>query len=133
MQYSKILYFAVIAFLAILALLFEWDVLPRAIVPDDPTLTYVLNLLTVVLSLGGCFLLLYWFRIPAIAQRRASLTDTALATFDERQHLVRIILWGLLTCVHVLCYYLAPYAHNALYGILILLAAGIFCWPTSEK
>lgn len=128
MSSNKLLYFVVITLMTALALLFEYDILPRAVVPDDPATTYTLNLLVITLSLGGCFLLLYWFRLPMVVSRMASAGEET-AGFVSRQHTLRILLWGVLSLIAIGCYYLAPYVHNALYGILILLIAGVFCWP----
>lgn len=116
-----ILYFASIALFALVSLLFENDILPRAIVANTPAITYALNLLCIVTASGGTFLLLYWWRIPAIAARRTSQA--------RRMHIIRILLCAFLILVNILVYYLAPYTHNALNCILILLIAGIFCWP----
>lgn len=125
MKEAKILYFIVLFVVFTVFCLFEYELLPTHQFAASPATTYVLELLSAATSIGGTFLLLYTFRFKAIARR----VETEGKTFVVKVLKGILVLWLVLTLTNVVIYYQAPFATNARYSILILLAAIAFCWP----
>lgn len=129
MNNAKALFAAVFLIVAATFALFEYDVIPSALIADSPSLTYAIDLTSIILAIGGCFLLLYVFRIPFV-RRRIEDRDTRRAlSFHSKVCAWRLIVWMVITVVNVVLYYEASFANNPKYAILILFITGIFCWP----
>lgn len=138
MKNSKLLFVCAFTLVAIAFALFEYDVLPTHIIGDEAPTNYVINLLAIGTGIGGCFALLYWFRIPMV-RKRLAVFDIDDAWTDEaerayaRHWKARLIIWTILTILNVVLYYEAPYARNPIYCVIILCIAGIFCWPSMPQ
>lgn len=129
MNNAKILFVAVFLIVAVAFALFEYDVLPSALMAATPSLTYAIDLTSIILAIGGCFLLLYAFRIPFVRKRLEDFDARRALRFHSKVCVWRLIVWLVITVVNVVLYYEAPFANNPKYAILILFIAGIFCWP----
>lgn len=125
MKQAKILYFIVLFIVFAAFCLFEYELLPTHQIASSPATTYFLELLSAATSIGGTFLLLYAFRFKVIAHR----VETKGEAFTVKVLKGILVLWLVLMLTNVIIYYQAPFATNARYSILILLAAIAFCWP----
>lgn len=125
MKPQQKLFFVVFAIVIVLFALFEYAILPTDLIPNTPAGTYAIDLVSIVTAVGGCFALLYCFRFGAVKGFVERGGQQALA----KVHTLRLVAWLVLMCVNVVFYYEARFATNAQYGILILLVAGVFCWP----
>lgn len=138
MKNTQLLFVAAFSLVAIAFALFEYEVLPTHTIGDDPATNYAINLLAIATGIGGCFALLYWFRIPAVRKSLAVYgTEGPWSTEAEeayaRHGKMRLIIWTLLTLLNVVLYYEASYAKNPIYCVIILCIAGIFCWPAMPQ
>lgn len=129
MNNAKILFVAVFSIVAMTFALFEYDAIPSALIAGSPSLTYAIDLTSIVLAIGGCFLLLYAFRIPFVRKRLEDRDARRALRFHGKVCTWRLLVWFIFTMVNVVLYYEAPFANNPKYAILILFIAGIFCWP----
>lgn len=134
MKQSKLLFVGAFTLVAIVFALFEYDVLPAHAIGDDPATNYAINLLAIATGIGGCFALLYWFRMPMVRKRLEAYGTEGPWTAEAEQAYARhcnarLIIWTLLTLLNVVLYYEASYAKNPIYCVIILCIAGIFCWP----
>lgn len=126
----KTLYISLLTATIAVFALFEFGALPVDAVPYSPSAAYVLNLLSIITSVGGCFALLYCFRFKHIAAR--------LAAPDGERFLQRLLRWRLwvwfvLMLLNIAIYYEGRFATNARYGILVLAAAFVFCYGRPPK
>lgn len=140
MKTTKLLYIAAFLLIALVFAVFEYEtdlfgseLIPLAQISSSPENNYIINLISVITTFGGCFLLLYFFRIRPIKaginhpdNRKAYHKYTNYCNF-------RIVLWFLLMLTNVIFYYEAPGASNSKYCILVLFIAGLFCWPNMSK
>lgn len=140
MKTTKLLYIAAFLLIAFVFALFEYqtcifgsELIPVAQIESSPENNYLINLISVITAFGGCFLLLYFFKIRPIKaglehpdNRKAYHNYVSYCNF-------RIVLWVLLMLVNVIFYYEAPGASNPKYCILVLFIAGLFCWPNKSK
>lgn len=134
MKNSQLLFVGAFTLVAITFALFEYELIPTHTIGDDPATNYTINLLAIATGIGGCFALLYWFRIPSVrksVEHYASQEPwTAEADHAYARHCnARLIIWTILTLLNVVLYYEASYAKNPIYCVIILCIAGIFCWP----
>lgn len=132
MKNSKALYVLVFTIVAIVFALFHFEVIPSHLIPgapDDPAtaqLTYIIDLVSIIVAIGGCFVLLYWFRLALVQKLMGEADESTIA----RHHNARLIIWLVLMLVVIALYYEASFANNPKYSILILFIAGVFCWPS---
>lgn len=132
MKNSKALYVAAFTMVAVVFALFQFEVLPCHLIPgapDDPAtarLTYIIDLVSIITAIGGCFVLLYWFRLGPIQKLLGEADESTIA----RHHNIRLLIWLVLMLVLIVLYYEASFANNPKYGIFILFIAGVFCWPS---
>lgn len=134
MKNSKLLFVAAFTLVAIVFALFEYDVLPNHAIGNDPATNYVINLAAIATGIGGCFVLLYWFRLPIVRKNLEAYGTEAPWTEEAEQAYARhcnarLIIWTIITLFNVVLYYEASYAKNPIYCVIILCIAGIFCWP----
>lgn len=129
MKEAKTLYWIVLGIVFGAFCLFEYQLLPVDLIPPSPTTGYALNLLSIVTAIGGCFALLYCFRIGKISARYEAEGEA----FAIRVIKTRLYLWVVLMIVNIVLYYEARFVTDAKYGILILFVAIIFCWPALPK
>lgn len=138
MKQSKLLFVGAFTLVAIAFALFEYNVLPVHAIDNDPATNYAINLLAIATGVGGCFALLYWFRMPMV-RKALEVYDTAEPWSAEaekayaRHWNARLIIWTILTLLNVVLYYEASYAKNPIYCVIILCIAGIFCWPARPQ
>lgn len=133
MNQSKLVFAILFMVTAILFAVFEYGLLPLASFPNNPQSIYIIDAISALLAVGGCFLLLYFFRIPAI--RRLTIHSNGFISENKmnRLSIVRLIIWFVMMLTLIVFYYEAPFATNPKYCILILFIAGVFCWPSSNK
>lgn len=127
MKNPKLLYILVFGVTAILFVLFEYGILPLDLIPYTNENKYIIDLVSIVTAIGGCFLLLYSFRFSIV--RFCMMTQGE--PFIIKVNCWRLWIWLLLMLVNIVLYYEATFATNPKYGILILFIAGIFCWPST--
>lgn len=129
MQHSKTLYVIVFIVIAAIFSLLEFELLPTHLIPSSSEITYVVDLTSIITSVGGCFVLLYAFRFNPIRSRLESLEGSGLERFAAKVCNVRLVAWFLLMLFNVVLYYETNNVTNPKYGIIILFIAGVFCWP----
>lgn len=132
MKNSKALYVAAFSLVAIVFALFEYEILPNHLIPGSPEdpftaqLTYIIDLISILMAIGGCFVLLYWFRLGFVRKSLEDAAESAIA----KHHNIRLIIWLVLMLITIVLYYEASFANNPKYSIFILFVAGVFCWPS---
>lgn len=132
MKNSKALYVVVFSIVAIVFALFQFEIIPSHLIPgspDDPAtagLTYAIDLASIIMAIGGCFVLLYWFRLSFVRRMLDNAGEAAVA----KHHNIRLCIWLVLMLITIVLYYEASFANNPKYCIFILFIAGVFCWPS---
>lgn len=132
MKNSKALYVAVFSIVAIVFALFQFEVIPSHLIPGSPEdpatagLTYAIDLASIIMAIGGCFVLLYWFRLSFVRKMLDSADEATIA----KHHNIRLYIWLVLMLITIVLYYEASFANNPKYCIFILFVAGVFCWPS---
>lgn len=129
MNRSKSLFVLVFALISIVFAIFEFGVLPTDLIVPSGEASYAINLLSIITAVGGCFILLYWFRFGWIRRYAEQSNGRKLATANN----IRLWTWFILMLINIVLYYEAHFTANPKYGILILFVAGVFCWPTERK
>ena len=129
MKSAKVLF--IVAFLAVAMVfaLFEYGVLPVALVPDTPENRYAVDVACIFTGVGGFFILLTILKIPAV---RAAIhqPDGVMAEKAKARYCnLRMLLWMVLILFNAVMYYEAPMTRNPTYCVLMLFVAGVFCWP----
>ena len=129
MKSAKVLF--IVAFLAVAMVfaLFEYGVLPVALIPDTPENRYAVDVACILTGVGGFFILLTMLKIPvvraAIHQADGVMAEKAKARYCN----LRMLLWMVLILFNAVMYYEAPMTRNPTYCVLMLFVAGVFCWP----
>ena len=129
MKSAKVLF--IVAFLAVAMVfaLFEYGVLPVALIPDTPENRYAVDVACILTGVGGFFILLTMLKIPvvraAIHQPDGVMAEKAKAHYCN----LRMLLWMVLILFNAVMYYEAPMTRNPTYCVLMLFVAGVFCWP----
>ena len=129
MKSAKVLF--IVAFLAVAMVfaLFEYGVLPVALIPDTPENRYAVDVACILTGVGGFFLLLTILKIPVV---RAAIhpPDGLMAEKAQPPYCnLRMLLWMVLILFNAVMYYEAPMTRNPTYCVLMLFVAGVFCWP----
>lgn len=117
---------------ALYAGLSEAEILPNNYVTPNPETTYMLNLISIITTIGGGFLAL---RLFAGFSVRRSLQEA-----EEKQAFQLFKKWTLLRCgllavgmwPNVVIYYAASYDMTAAYCLLLSLIFSLFCWPSQQ-
>lgn len=127
MKSIKILYVSGLIATTLLLALLEFGIVTIESAPDSPTSTYVMDLISMVTGVGGCFALLYCFRSKIVNRWITAQPNKSEAM--ARVHTYRLIAWIVLTTANITMYYMVPFAHNPKYAIVFLYIAVVFCWP----
>lgn len=130
MKYPKLFFIIAFAIVAVVFTLFEYDIIPQALIGDQPMTNYIVNLSAIILSVGGSFLLLYAVKNSFVRKHMNQPDETAAYDYANKFFTLRIVAWFLLILTNIVLFYEAPYAVNPKYAVLILFVAGIFCWPS---
>lgn len=124
------LYFGLVFVVAAaLAALFERGVLPTSFLGGSTGAQYALDLLCVVLCMGGTYAALRLMSFPTV--RRSIQTDVAVAYprwAGRRTLIIALCVW-----VEVFAYFATLQSSTAQYTLLISLAAAVFCIPTARE
>lgn len=129
MESSKKLYLIVTGIVILCFALFEYNYLPVDLIPASAEASYFINLLSIASAVGGCFALLYFPRFQWVQQ----VLQNDPTKGAERLHKIRLTAWCLLMVLNVVFYYEARFATDSKYGILILVVALTFCWPSESS
>ena len=129
MKSAKVLF--IVAFLAVAMVfaLFEYGVLPVALIPDTPENRYAVDVACILTGVEGFFILLTMLKIPvvraAIHQPDGVMAEKAKARYCN----LRMLLWMVLILFNAVMYYEAPMTRNPTYCVLMLFVVVVFCWP----
>ncbi len=104
----------------------EADLLPTGYLPVTPQMAYALQMLCIVLTLGGTWGALRLFAVRRVRQALGKRPNLLLPL-----NLLRTSIQGLVIAVNLLIYY-ATLSTTPLYCLLISLIGFIFCWPKNE-
>ncbi|MGN0061234.1 MAG: hypothetical protein ACI382_02590 [Alloprevotella sp.] len=133
MKTAKVMYVAAFFAIAAVFALFEYGVIPQALIPDTPSNRYAIDMTCVLTGFGGFIFLLSLLRFPFVRRE----LEQADAQEAERRRAwwmqMRIVLWGALMLVNVVLYYEAPMTQNPTYCVLVLFIAGVCCWPVQQR
>lgn len=130
MKLSRTLYAIVLGLFSIIFALFEFGVLPTKLIPPSNETTYAVDLVSIITAFGGTFLLLYAFRLKPIRSRYEALEGAAAEAFAVKVCNARLVVWLVLMLINTVLYHETSNVTNPKYGIIVLVIAGIFCWPT---
>ena len=129
MKSAKVLF--IVAFLAVAMVfaLFEYGVLPVALIPDTPENRYAVDVACILTGVGGFFILLTMLKIPVVRAAIHQPDGVMAAKAKARYCNLRMLLWMVLILFNAVMYYEAPMTRNPTYCVLMLFVAGVFCWP----
>ena len=129
MKSAKVLF--IVAFLAVAMgfALFEYGVLPVALIPDTPENRYAVDVACILTGVGGFFILLTMLKIPVVRAAIHQPDGVMAAKAKARYCNLRMLLWMVLILFNAVMYYEAPMTRNPTYCVLMLFVAGVFCWP----
>ena len=112
----------------IIAACFETDLLPTGWANLGNESAYALNMLCVMLTLGGSYVALRLFTLKQIHKRIST---------DSKQwvkwSITRISLLSICILINLISYYALFNGSAPLYCLLITLTAFVFCWPQQEQ
>lgn len=133
MKSVKVMYVAAFFAVAAVFALFEYGVLPPALIPDTPENRYVVDVVGALTGFGGVVLIFSFMKLPFV--RRAVEQEDAARALKARARYarLRIAAWLVLMIINVVLYYEAPMTSNPTYQVLVLFIAGVFCWPAEER
>lgn len=132
MKTVKVLYVAAFFAVAAVFALFEYGVIPQALIPNTPSNRYAVDMVCVLTGFGGCCFLLSLLRFPFV---RRELEQADAREAEKRRAWwmqVRILVWLALMLVNVALYYEAPMTRNPTYCVLVLFIGGVCCWPVRQ-
>ena len=129
MKSAKVLFIVDFLAVAMGVALFDYGVLPVALIHDTPEKRYAVDVACILTGVGGFFILLTMLKIPvvraAIHQPDGVMAEKAKARYCN----LRMLLWMVLILFNAVMYYEAPMTRNPTYCVLMLFVAGVFCWP----
>ena len=125
----RTLYIAFCAIISILIVLFEEHTLPTGFIPASPNVDYVLNLVSLIVTLGGVFFALQMFKKEkkdkTLTEGNAEARRLAHLKWNGRR--IGIIFSAVFT--NLIIYYGGTFNESAMYSLLITIIGAIFCWP----
>ncbi len=124
------LYLSLCIALGILILLFEEHTLPASFLPSSPEVDYVLNLISLIVTLGGVFIALRLFKKEKvdIAQHQGDEEALRLSYLKWNGRRIGIIFSAAFT--NLIIYYGGSFNESAMYSLIITLIGALFCWPS---
>lgn len=126
----RTLYISLCVALGILALLFEEQVLPSGFIPSNASTDYVMNLVSLIATLGGVFFAMQLFKKEkqdkAFTEGDAETQRLAYLKWNGRR--IGIIFSAVFT--NLIIYYGGSYNESAMYSLLITLIGALVCWPS---
>ena len=127
------LYLSLCIAFGILLVLFEMHILPVAFIHSSPEVNYVLNLISLIVTLGGVFIALRLFKKEKteISQLQGDLEALHQSYLKWNGRRIGIIFSAVFT--NTIIYYGGSYNESAMYSLIITLIGALFCWPDKEK
>ena len=126
------LYLSLCITLGILVLLFEEHAIPTAFIPTTPSVEYVLNLLSLIVTLGGVFFALRLFKKEKhdVKQHEGDEEALRLSYLKWNGRRIGIIFSAAFT--NLIIYSGASFNESAMYSFIITLIGALFCWPAKR-
>ncbi len=128
LRQPRLLYTLVWVVVAVLALLWETDVLPVGFIPENQQTAYALHMLCIFLTLGCTWGGLRLFALSAV-RKRIRRNGSVLS----RWNVVRTSLLAVAIAVNLIVYYGLMNSSTPLYCLLITLVGFVFCWPKQNE
>lgn len=128
----RILFITLLISAGALALLFEEHILPFAFITSTPTTDYILNLISLIVTLGSVFIALRLFKKEKEETQRIENNTEAqrLAYLKWNGRRIGIIFSAVFT--NIIIYYGGTFNESAMYSLIITLIGAIFCWPAKR-
>lgn len=124
------LYLSLCIALGILILLFEENALPASFIPSSPEADYVLNLISLIVTLGGVFVALRLFKKEKEDRARHEGNEEALRLSYLKWNGRRIGIIFSAAFTNLIIYYGGSFNESAMYSLIITLLGALFCWPS---
>ncbi|MCI7051820.1 MAG: hypothetical protein PUE17_00570 [Bacteroidales bacterium] len=125
--YARLLYGFVWLLGGLFCLLSEWNILPTAYLPTDATSVYVMQMLCVVLTIGGLPTALRLLQMPRVKAHTKS-SNCKLAAWNS----IRLGILCVPLFTDMIVYYGLAVTDTPLYCLLICAAGLVFCYPQRE-
>jgi archaellum biogenesis protein FlaJ (TadC family) len=126
----RTLYVSLCISLGILAILFEEHILPTGFIPSTPGANYVINLISLIVTLGSVFFAMQLFKKEkqdkTLIEGDAEAKRIAHLKWNGRR--IGIIFSAAFT--NLIIYYGGTYNESAMYSLIITLIGALICWPT---
>lgn len=116
----------------LMALGFEFELLPSMCFQPDAEQEYALHVLAVVLTLLGSYVAMRLMAFAGVKQSVRKQEEVAAQRTYATLCLVRSALVALPIWYNLLVYYMADFSSTMLYCFLITAVASLFCWPSQE-
>ena len=124
------IYVSVLLATVVVFALHEYNILPVEYVGEQQTgLQYALDMVSIVLSLGGTFLVLKLMALESIRRQIAALPEEKAVLVYAKWANIRSAILGTMLLVGIVIYYATSYQSSAKYCVLISLIAAVFCVP----
>lgn len=124
---ARVFYLAMLAIAGCVFAFEEFDVLPKGFLQSTPQTDYVVNLICVILTLGGTWGALRLFALKNVRAKLESSPQSYFALNAVRTGIISFVLF-----VNLFVYYAFMNGTTSLFCMLIALVGMLFCWPGVE-
>lgn len=128
MKVPRGIYFAFLGVVLIFASLSELDVLPTAYLALNAQSAYAMNMLCVLLTLGGTFVSLRLFAMNKVKQNIKKNHSCII-----EWNIIRTLILGVCMIINIMAYYALCNDTTPLYCFLITITGFVFCWPKMDE
>lgn len=128
LRWARLTYICFWTITILFALLSECNVLPTGYVQADAQTSYALNMLCVLLTLGGSWGALRLFALKGVKERISRKPHQV-----PQWNMLRTCILGFCILLNAIVYFALLSDTTPLYCLLITLTAFIFCWPKQDE
>ena len=119
---------------AVVFALHEYEILPVEYVGEGQVgLLYALDMLSIICSLGGTFLVLKLMSLESIRRQISTASEGNALKIYAKWANIRSVILGVMLMVGIVVYYATSYQSSAKYCVLISLIAVVFCMPGQSE
>ncbi len=129
LRFHQLLFALILLFTATYATLSELSVLPSGFLGGNGQWQYVLDVLCVVLCIGGTYTAL---RLMSFAKTRRELALHGASAYFKWDAL-RLAILAISLFTEVFVYYATLQSQTAHYALMISLIAAVFCFPSQRE
>ena len=134
MKKVRLIFAGTLLLVAVVFALHEYEILPVEYVGEGQVgLLYALDMLSIICSLGGTFLVLKLMSLESIRRQISTASEENALKIYAKWANIRSVILGVMLMVGIVVYYATSYQSSAKYCVLISLIAVVFCMPGQSE